>query len=343
MRILSDDFLSGGDGWTYAGVSNAMNEPLFKADATTETVRAEWSQSNLYVGAGDPQTILSSSLSRPLGRELSDHDTFRFGVTLKIATGTVANTSEMFQIGNLTLCDALAMGPDRAMSDNWSGNSQLVKDGSDFVEFNYFINNAWGGPNITAVIGAHITGVDGEYTTGTNYLQTAMGEDHWLPEGTNLYIQVEYFGAATGELARVAHAAIYTEPARTNQLVVNGVVMSYWTEALPGDKSFRVKDVAFYNYPAANWAGPNGAAAGTFDDVYVDRHFANGEVFAVGRDSADLVTAWAAESGTTYYVEFATDLKSPAWVTNAVIVASEETACWTAALNGAKGYYRVSH
>ena len=343
LKVLWDDFSSGSSAWTYAGVSNAYNQPLIACDSVNQKVRAEWDQSNVFIGTGDPYTIVPSRLSRPLDRVLTDRDTVRFGVTLNIEAGTVVDTIELFQMANVALCDITQMGPDRPMSDNGSDNSNLLRDGSDFVEFSYFVNNGWGGPNITSLIGAHIDGVNGDYTTGVNFSQTAMGEGHWLPEGTNLYVQVEYFGAATGALARVAHCAIYTEPARTNVLVVNGVAMSYWTQSLPTDKFFRLTDLAFYNYPSANWGGANGAGAGTFDDVYVERYFENGKIFSCSFQDTQMAMSWAAESDATYYVEFSTNLCANVWMTNAVLKASGETATYTNFISGMRGYYRVSH
>ena len=342
-KVLSDDFSNSASAWTYAGVSNALNQPLFACDTGQQNIHAEWNQENVYVGIGDPYAITPSLISRSLERVLTDHVTLRFGATLNITTGSVADTIEFFQIANITLCDIDQMGPDRPMSDNWSGNNTLLRDGSDFVEFNYFVNNSWGGPNITTIMGAHIEGVDGEYTTGIDFSQTAMGEGHWLPEGTNLYIQVEYFGAATDSLARVAHCAIYTEPSRTNVLVVNGVPMSYWTQSLPAGKHFRLTHLAFYNYPSANWGGANGTGAGTFDDLYVEQFVKNGDCFSNVQQGEQIVTTWAAESGTTYSIEFSTNLAANAWVTNAVIAASGTTITCTNSISGPRGCYRVSY
>lgn len=343
LQVLSDNFSSSSSAWTYSGVSNALNQPLFACDSGQQNIHAEWYQANVYAGVGDPFTIIPSVISRPLDREVTDRDTVRFGATLNIATGSVVDTTEFFQIGNITLCDIAQMGPDRPMSDNWSGNGTLLRDGSDFVEFNYFVNNSWGGPNITSIIGAHIEGVDGEYTTGLDLSQTAMGEGHWLPEGTNLYIQVEYFGAATDSLARVAHCAIYTEPSRTNVLVVNGVAMSYWTQSFPAGKHFRLTHLAFYNYPSANWGGANGTGAGTFDDLYVEKLVNSGDCFSTTLQDGQIVTTWAAESGTTYSIEFSTNLAVDAWITNAIIEASGETITYTNSIGGPGGCYRVSY
>lgn len=341
--LMSDDFsVVDTNAWSYEGVTNAAGDPLIGHPAGASEVHAEWSQSNLYVGAGDPYTIVPSRFARRLARRVTDRDTFRAGATLNLATGSVANTWEFHQIANIGVYGLVDMGPDRTMSDNWSGNSALLKDASDFVEFNYFINNCWGGPNITAVIGAHIEGVDGAYTTGTNMAQTAMGEDHWLPEGSNLYVEVSYFGGETGALARVAHCAIYTEPERTNLVVVNGVGMSYWTQALPTNEEFTATHFAFFNYAGANWGGANAEGAGAFDDAYVRRWVPPGEVFSNSVEAGGMVITWAAVSGSTYQVECCADLAAGGWTPVGVVTALAETACWTNALAAQGGYCRVT-
>jgi hypothetical protein len=56
------------------------------------------------------------------------------------------------------------------MSDNWSGNSNLVRDGSDFVEASYFIMNGAGwNPALIAAMGAHIEGTDAEITSAPTF------------------------------------------------------------------------------------------------------------------------------------------------------------------------------
>lgn len=343
QNVLQDDFSGpSSNQWVFEGVSNSAGQALIRYDGPAGRVAAEWDQAKVYVGAGDPYTMTPSRLLHPLAVCLTDQDSFRLTATLNLAAGSVVNTPEIYQIANVGLYDAAEMGPDRTMSDNWSGNSQVLKDGSDFVEMNYFINNAWGGPNVTCVIGAHIAGVDGDYTTGTNYLQTAMGEGHWLPEGTNLYLTLEYFGAATGDLARVAYCGVFTEPERTNALVVNNVTMSYWTQPMPATKSFRLTHAGFYNHVAGNWGGANGGGTGTFDDVSVDRWVPPGDVFSNRLAEGQVVLTWAAESGTTYYLEFCTNLAAGLWSTACVVEASGDTVTWTNGSNGKGGCYRVS-
>jgi hypothetical protein len=270
--LLTDDFSTAVD-WTYAGVQNGSSENLFRIEGGG--VIAEWDQSNSYSGVGDPYTIVSSSLSRPLPVALTDEDTFRFGATVRLYA--VVDTTEFYQIANIGLYGLAAMGPDRTMSDNYSGNTVIVKDGSDFVEFNYFINNdSWGfNPNITATIGAHIDGADGDYTVGSSgdagwWNSTDMGANHWLPTDQDLFVEVVYYGAAEDGSARRARAAIYTDAARTALLTVNGADMVYWTQPLPGDKSFELTHAAVFNYVGENWGGANGAGSGRFDDFYAD-------------------------------------------------------------------------
>lgn len=267
--VLSDDFSSDpSSNWTYSGQQNGSSQDLFRWNASGY-VDAEWDQSNSYTGSGDPYTIVSSSYSRSLGQTLTDDHLFRFGGTVNLSS--VANTTEFYQVASFGLYGLSDMGADRAMSDNFSGNTTLVKDGSDFVEFNYFINNdsfGWNA-NTGAAMGAHITGVAGDYTTGASsdamYHKTDMGKDNWLPTGTDLYVEVTYYGTTT----RRAHMGVYTDSARTTLLSVNGVEQYYWTQALPGDDHFALTDIALFNYVDTNWGGANGAAAGMLDDVYV--------------------------------------------------------------------------
>ena len=345
QSILTDGFgPSSSNDWRYAGVTNSAGQPLFLVDETDGKVIAEWDQVNLLVTTSDPFVILPSRLSRTLDHMLTEHDTFRFGATLNISAGSVPNTTELYQIANFGLYNLTEMGPDRTKTDEyaWMPPTNLLKDGSDFVDFCYFINNAWGGPNITALIGAHTTNSEGDYTTGTDWTQTAMGEDHWLPEGTNLYVEVVYYGSATDVHARCANATIYTDPTRMNLLKVNGVAMSYWTDPLPAGKTFTVTDMAFYNYIADSWSDVNGSGRGTFDDAYVQQYFADGEIFAGALVGGYIITTWAAEFGKTYYVESTTNLLTGQWVTNETVMAAGETASTTNSLGGDGVYYRVT-
>ena len=269
QTILTEDFSGRLTDWTYAGVTNGGGQNLIRPDGAGG-LRAEWDQANGFNGAGDPYGITPSSYSRSLGKTLTDSDTFKFGAKLNITS--VVDTTEFFQAANFGLYSLADMGADRTMSDNWSGNSTLVKDASDFVEFNYFINNNSFGfnPNTQATIGAHITGLDGDYITGSGTVgdslwhSTDMGADNWLPTAQDLFVEVTYDAAS-----RRAHSAIYTDSARTTLLSVNSVEQYYWTLAMDAGDHFSLTDVAFYNYVGSNWGGANGSGLGTFDDLYV--------------------------------------------------------------------------
>ena len=345
LTVLSDDLSTNGSAWTYSGVSNSTGQALIRYDSVNQNIHAEWNETNLLITTGDPYIMIPSRLSRPLARVLTDNDTFRLRATLNLVPGSVANTVEGYQIANIGLYDVSQMGPDRTLSDDWSTNTNLLRDGSDFVEFNYFIYNTYPGSTITAVIGAHVDGDDDfVYDAGVGS-EGAMGVDHWLPEGTNLYVEVEYFGAATDTLGRVAHCAIYTDPDRTNLLVVNGVTMSYWTQPLPAERTFRVTDVAFYNYVQKKWDEGNvtGAGAGTIDDISVEQYFEPGQIFSNSLQNESIVSTWAAESGTTYYAQFCSNLLESTWATVAVIQATSDTLACTNGLNGGWGCYRVTY
>jgi hypothetical protein len=352
QRIFEDGFSVTSTGtWAYVGETNASGQALIRHDEATERVEAEWDQANLYVGTGDPYTIVASRLGRSLDFLLDDGDTFRLGARLRLAAGSVPDTTEFYQIANFGLYNLSFMGPDRMMSDNgaFPPPGTFVKDGSDFVEFNYFINNRSYGfnPNIQPTIGAHIEGVDGLYTVGSSgdtgfWHNTDMGEDHWLPTETDLFVEVIYYGAATNELARRAHGAIYTDAARTDLLQVNGVAMYYWTQPVPADRHFTLTDFAFFNYAGENWGGPSGCGAGWFDDAYVDRLVPEGELFRAGVEEGRFVAHGAGVSGTVYYLEFCADLAGGVWTTAAVATASGETVAFTNAPAGARGSYRVA-
>jgi hypothetical protein len=279
VRLYSETFESDPSAtWSYSGVTNAAGQDLFRYDSVADAITAEWDQSNRFQGVpSDPYVIEPSCYLHDMGRTLTDSDTFRIGARLVIEPGAVPETTEFYQIANLGLYNPATTGPDRIMSDNFSGNTTIVKDAGDFVEFSYFINNNSFGfnPNISAVIGAHITSADGDYTTGSSsdagyFHDTDMGADHWLPEGTNLYVDLVYHGAATNADARRAYCAVYTDPSRTNLLVVNGVPMYYWTQPLATGKTFSVTHVGFCNYVGANWGGVNGEGRGAWHDISID-------------------------------------------------------------------------
>ncbi|MGD9873101.1 MAG: hypothetical protein AB7T27_02410 [Kiritimatiellia bacterium] len=341
VTLFEDDFSGLTSDWVYSGITNGGGQPLFYHDSTQGVVRAEWDQSNAFSWTSDPYIILPSSFSHPLPRMLTDHDTFRLRAVLNVATGTVADTTELFQIASIGFFGMAAMGPDRAQSDNFSGNSNMLKDGSDFVEFSYFINNAWGGPNITATTGAHIDGTAGDYTTGTNWTQTAMGEGFWLPEGTNLYVELVYCGAATNETRRKAFCTIYHNPDFSGILSVNGVAMHYDTTPLPDDKFFRADSIAMQNWPSSNWGGENGFGRGFHDDVRVEQYFSPGEFYAQQKSGGYLQTTFAAESGTVYRIEYSTDLRT-GWDLAGSVTSAAEFVTFTNSMPAAVRFYRVT-
>jgi hypothetical protein len=345
VRLVNDSFAS--NTWTYSGVTNSTGQGLFDYDAAEQRVAATWNQTNLFVGEMDPFTISNSTFSRSLGRTLDDRDTFRFGATLNLTPGSVPDTPEGYQIANVGLYNLSQMGPDRTLTDNWSTNVNLLRDASDFVEFGYFINNNFGGPNVGGTMGAHIDGLDFDYYTGSNYLQTAMGEGHYLPEGVNLYLEVVYYGAATGAVRRQANARVYADAGRTAVLVVNGVTMSYWTLPLPDDRTFTLTDVAFQNYVAGLFHPLNtpGGGAGWLDDVYVDVHRDPGQIDAstLAAGAQGIAITWASEAGTNYYVVSTTNLATGPWVTDAVVQATGELTSWTGSVSAAGRTYGVRH
>lgn len=322
-RLLEDDFSSASE-WQYEGATNAVAQPLFVVDTAAHHVIAEWNQTNYANYDGDPCVLIPSRLTRSLPRRLTDRDSFRFGATLTIEAGTVPDTTEFYPIANFGLYDPDQMGPDRAMDDNWSGNSNLLRDASDFVEFNYWINNnSWGwNPSITAVIGAHIDGVDGDYWTGSSYDSmwhgTDMGVSNWLPAETSLFVEVTYYGAESGTKARRARVGIFTDPTRTNLLTVNNVALYYWTVPLPADRTFSVSHVGFYNYVAQVWGGVPGRGRGSWADVYVDQ--GEGD-FCQPAEANPLRVTFGAVLGEVYRLEVTEDLMSGVWTPLAVVTA----------------------
>jgi hypothetical protein len=332
-NLMTEDFdSSASNRWHYAGVSNALNQALFQINPTSGVVEAEWDQGNSFSG-GDPYTIKNSALSRPLPRLLRDTDTFRIGATLRLAAGSIPDTSEFWQLANLGLYNLAAMGPDRTLADDYSGNTTLLRNGSDFVEFNYWINNAatvWGdfAPNIGAVAGGHVTNdIDMLYTTGdygdaSFFHNTDMGLGHYLPVDTDLFIELTYHGATTGNLSRRVYAAVYTDAARTSLLEVNGAPMYYWTQPVPAVHAFTLTEAAFFNYASANWGGANGRGAGTWDSLYVDLAVGAGGVAEMSGSGAGPTMTWAAEPGVDYALLVSSDLASGVWSTQQVVSAT---------------------
>jgi hypothetical protein len=361
LRILSDSFDSASsNAWTYAGVSNATGQALFRVDAGTGVVRGEWDQGNSFDGTGDPYVIGNSRLSRPLPRTLDDRRTFRFGATLRIAPSTIPNTLEFYQIANFglyRLSPAIA-GDDRVQSDNFSGNTSLVRDANDLVEFNYFINNdsfSWN-PYIQGVAIGRMPADEVDSTayfvTGASddpmFHNTDMGVDHYLPEGVDLYVEVVYHGADTNEWARRVYAAIYTDAAHTNLLTVNGVPMYYWTKPAPSNRGFDVDEFAFFNYAGINWttfyggSTPDGAGAGSFDNIYVDLYLSPGEIFESREAEGQALIRWASTPGSNYAVVASADLLSGLWQTDAVVTAAGEFTGYTGIVGEVSRYFGIS-
>lgn len=347
-RLLDDDFSTAPSTWSYAGVSNAFGEALFLYDAANERIQAEWDQDNFIDAFSDPIIIENAALSRPLPRSLTDRDSFRVFATLRIEAGSIPDTTEFYQIANFGLYNMEKMGPDRTLADDLSVNENLVRNGSDFVEFNYFINNNSFGlnANITAIIGATVPDdLAHAYTTGSGsdswYHLTDMGADNYLPEETDLYVEVAYYGAATGAVSRRAWTAIYTDAQRTNLLEVNGVPMFYWTQPLPATNTFEVTHVAFFNYVAPNWGGANGEGAGSFDDVAVQWGVSEGRIITASRDPSAFALTWAAESGTTYAVVSQTNLLGGVRTTQALVTATSEAAGWTNTASAGLDFYSI--
>ncbi len=324
-----------------------MGEAMFRYDAVEQRIHAEWDQSNYIDAWSDPIVVENAALSHPLPRVLTDRDSFRVRATLRIEGGSIPDTTEFYQIANFGLYNMEKMGPDRTLADDWSGNTTLIRDGSDFVEFNYFINNDSFGFNasISATIGATVPNDDVDaYTTGNGadpwYHLTDMGKDNYLPEDTDLYVELAYYGGATGDVSRRAWIAVYTDAARTNLLEVNGVPMYYWTEPLPASESFTATHVAFFNYGAANWGGANAEGVGSFDDVSVDWAVSEGQVLAAHNPSA-LTLIWSAVPGSTYTVMAKSDLVSDVQTNLATVTATGEAAGWTNTANAAMEFFWI--
>lgn len=333
-RVFEEDFSADpATRWLYEGVSNATDQALFRYDALNQRIEGEWDQANLYSGAGDPQTIRNSRLTAPLARVLTDRDTFRFGATIRIAEGSIPDTTEFFQIANFGLYNISpdVWGDDRAQSDNFSGNTTIVRDANSFVEFNYFINNRSFGFNpfvqgtLVAEMPPDVLDNTPYFVTGTGsdplFNDTDMGADTYLPTGTNLYVEVVYHGATTGALARRVYCAIYTEAERENILQVGPASLYYFTQAVPSNRTFRVSSFGLLNWASVNYtvlfggSTPDGKGAGSYEDLYVDVAVADGEFVGLSGDPSRPVLTWAASSGQTYNVLSAPMLEPSMWAT----------------------------
>ena len=352
MSLLEEPFdASATNRWTYAGVSNSQGQALFRLDATSGVVQAEWDQAN-SIAAGSPYAIRTSRLLTPLPRPLTDRDTFRLRARLVIAPGTLVESVEYHQIANVGLYNPGAMGADRAMADNYDFSaSPKVKDGSDFVEFNYFVGHDPHGTypftrSAEMTIGAHTDGT-GDYHFNYQFYgdpwwhNTAMGQDGRLPEGASLYLELVYFGASTNDDARRGYMALYEDAARTRLVTVNGIAMYYWTWAVPEDRTFTVTHAGVYNYVNLAYYGAPIAAAGQLDDLQVDQEFAETEMAAAGRQSGGVTLQWAATPGATYAVLGTGQLAGGLWTTQGVVVAQGDFAGFTNTPSAGLGILRV--
>ena len=339
QNLWTDDFSSPPTAWTYTGVLNATNAELFRYDADNQRIAAEWDQSNYFAGwPNDPYVISNSWFSRPLPQPLTHRHSFRLRATLRIDAGSIPDTTEFHQIAVIGLYGLTNMGPDRTLSDDFSGNNSLLKNASDAVEFNYFINNyedpEWGNfyPNISALIAGHVTDEsDFVYITGNGgdvgwFNNTDMGASTYLPTETDLYLDVAYFGDV-GLARRRLFVALYTDAARTNVVEVNGVPMYYWTQPLPEGESFELTHAALLNYSAAVWFGPSAKGSGAWDDVAVDLF--DGQLLHNPIDGGDVVLSWTAVSGATYAVVSTPDLMAGPFTTQALVAADGGFAAWT--------------
>ena len=359
LRIAGDTFdTPPSNRWTYVGATNGAAQPLFRYDAGAQRIAGEWSQTNLYAG-GDPCTVLNSRLAMPLGRTLTDRQTFRFGATIRIDPGTVPNTLEFYQIATFGLynLDPAVAGPDRAQSDNFSGNTTLVRDANDLVEFNYFINNDSFGFNpfvqgtLIARMPTNETDATAYYVTGTGgdpmFHNTDMGMNHYLPTASNLFVEVTYYGAATGAVARRVQAAVYTDAARTNLLSVNGVPLYYWTQAAAGTRTFDVTHLGLLNYAGINFtvsfgdSTPDGAGAGSYDDLYVDLDVPECGLADTRPAPGGIATTWASVTGATYTLLRADDPAAANWSTAAVLQAASDFLTATNAAAQPSGIWAV--
>lgn len=336
QSLLADDFSAPPSAWTYQGVQNATNGPLFRYDAAHQRIAAEWDQTNYFSGAQDPYVISNSWFARPLPQPLTEQHSFRLRATLRVAGGSIPDTTEFYQLAVIGLYGLTNMGPDRALADDFAFPLviNLLRNASDAVEFNYFINNESFGfnPNIGALIAGHVTNnTDYYYVTGSGadvgwFHNTDMGADQYLPTDTDLFLEVGYFGHV-GSARRRLLVALYTDAARTNLVEVNGVPMYYWTQPLSAQNSFELTHAAMVNYASSAWATPPGRGEGSWDDVAVDLF--DGQLLYNPLDGGDVKLSWTAVSGLTYAVMSAPDLMAGPFTTQAVVTASAGFAGWT--------------
>lgn len=346
-NLLADDFSNLPTNWTYTGVLNATNAPLFRYDALGEQIAAEWNQLNYFSDLSDPYIISNSFYSRALPQPLTDRHSFRLRATLRIDAGSIPDTTEFYQIANIGLYGLTNMGPDRTLADDWSMNSVKLKNASDLVEFNYFINNNSFGfnPNTAALIAGRVTNnTDFVYITGSSadspwFNNTDMGAGNYLPANTNLYLELSYFGGGTHARRRL-HVAIYTDPLHTQVLSVNGVPQYYWTQPLPRTESFELTHVAMVNYAAQNWFGPVGVGTGAWDDVSVDLF--DGQVVTEPLENGAVVVTWTSRVGDHYAVVATPHLIQGPFVTQTIVTATAGFTSWTSAPSGSIQFFFVN-
>lgn len=352
LTLVDETFdASASNRWTYAGVSNTSGQALFRLDPGNGVVQAEWDQAN-SISAGNPYDIRTSRLLTPLPHPLTDRDTFRIRARLVVSPGSLVESVEYHQIANIGLYNPDTMGADRAMADNYDFSaSPKVKDGSDFVEFNYFVGHDPTGTypftrSAEMTIGAH-TEEAGDYHFNYQFYgdsrwhSTAMGQDGRLPEGSSLYLELVYFGASTNGDARRGYMALYEDEARTQLVTVNGQSMYYWTWPVPEDRTFKVTHAGFYNYVNLAWFGTPIRATGQLDDLRVDQAFAEAEMSMAARQSDGLALQWASVPGATYAVMGTEQLAGGTWTTQAVVVAQGDFAGFTNTPSAGLGILRV--
>lgn len=264
--IFSENFDAAPVGWTYSGVQSQGHDML---QVQNGRLSATWDQANYFDQAAG--VITPSSFTKPLGRTLTDNDTFQIRATIHIDSHT--DNRSFYQIANFGLYNMQTTGPDRLMS------SSTIADPKNLLEFNYFImddpNNFYGafGPSTqvsgASGSGAFITGTWGEAGPyGTN---TDMHCGNWLP-AEDLEVVLTYFGALdTGDpSARRARSEVYQMVNGQRQLlVIDNVPQLYWTGKLAADDGFELTDVGFFNYAGWTWLPDMGGGTGTFDDVSV--------------------------------------------------------------------------
>jgi len=220
------------------------------------------------------------------------------------------------------------------------------------VEFNYFAGDDSSSAffpfsrSAEMTIGAH-TAQYGDYHFNYQgygdpwFHSTAMGAGGRLPEGTNLYLELIYYGAATNDTARRGYLALYTDEARTQTLMVGTQQMFYWTWPVPPDRTFTVTHAGFYNHVSLAYYGDPVRAQGTFDDLQVEQGFADAEMVFSRMTPEGAVVQWASEPGGTYAVLGANDLVNGSWSTQAVVNADADFAALTNDWSGAMRVWRV--